>query len=166
MMLGFPVPWSRPKSGVSRTNPSRLLRISRRSSCFALHGRILAAYFGADTALRLKVDEDVNLEIPIPWLSRALYDQGCDTIEGERYFSNHLVGVGATRVAQTMTMIPFPVGLVVHCRAYPRGRSVLTIRGKLMRIGNRPFWAMDGVRVLELDRNRPMTSSQGDFLED
>src|SRR2546430_2167533 len=38
--------------------------------------------------------------------------------------------------------------------------------GKLMWVGNWPFWAMDGVRVLELDRNFPVARSQGDFLED
>src|SRR5258708_14428329 len=63
-------------------------------------------------------------------------------------------------------MIPLPVGLVVHSRAYPRGHPALTISGKLMRIGNRPVWAMDGVRVLELDRNCPITIGQRDCLED
>src|SRR5713226_7687666 len=63
-------------------------------------------------------------------------------------------------------MIPLPVGLVVRSRAYPRGRPVLTTSGKLMRIGNWPFWAMDGGRVLELDRDFPITIGQRNCLED
>src|SRR5437667_7446449 len=43
---------------------------------------------------------------------------------------------------------------------------LLTISGKLIWLGSWTFWAMDGVGVLELDRNCPIAIGQGDFLED